>query len=170
MILLLLMLGNMSRLSVSVSSSAPFSVRGTISGKPRGGITVQVGAASAISDPDGNYIVFGVSSGNHNIVPTSPEAVVIPNSRALNVTADLLGIDFKAYPFNGLTIDAVSNPDQTVVLAGQPGHTYEVQQSQTITGPWTNLSTNTIGANGTVTFQTPATGAASYLRARRLSP
>ena len=151
-------------------SSAPFTVRGTISGKPQDGITVQCNSVSGSSDSAGNYVVFGVSPGNHNIVPTSPDAVVIPNSRALEVSSDLLDIDFKAYPFNGLTVDAISNQDQTVVLAGQSGDRYEVQQSQAIAGPWTNLSTNTVGPNGIVTFQAPLSGATSYLRARRLSP
>jgi hypothetical protein len=114
--------------------------------------------------------VFGVTPGNHNIVPTSPDAVVIPNSKALSVSFDMLGIDFKAYPFNGLTVDAVSNQNQTVVLAGQSGDRYEVQQSQAIAGPWTNLSTNTVGSDGTVIFQTPLNTGAGYLRARRLSP
>jgi hypothetical protein len=151
-------------------SSPPFTVRGTIHGKPRNDIIVQCSNLSGTSDSMGNYVVFGVSPGNHSIVPTSPEAAVIPNSRALEVSSDLLSIDFKAYPLNGLTVDAVSNQDQTVVLAGQSGDRYEVQQSQAIVGPWTNLSTNTVGPNGIVTFRAPLTGAASYLRARRLSP
>ena len=114
--------------------------------------------------------MFGVDPGSHNLVPTSPDSVAIPNSRALNILSDILGIDFKAYPFNGLTIDAVSNQEQTVVLAGSSGDRFEVQRSQGITGSWTILSTNIIGQNGINTFQTPLTGTTSYLRARRLAP
>jgi hypothetical protein len=152
-------------------SSPPFSVRGTIHGfKPSQGIVVQGGSVSGTSDASGGYVVFGLDPGSHNLVPASPDAVVIPNSRTLSVLSDVIDVDFKAYPFNGLTIEAVSNQNQTVVLSGQSGNTFEVQITQNIAGPWTILSTNTIGANGIDTFQAPVNGTASYLRARRVSP
>jgi hypothetical protein len=152
-------------------SSPPFTVRGLIHGfRPAQGISVEGGGTSALSDSAGNYVLFGVSPGNHNIVPTSPEAVVIPNSRALSVSSDILGIDFKAYLFYGLTIEDVSNQNLTVVLAGQSGDTFEVQTSQGLTGQWTTLSTNTVGPSGIDTFQAPVNGTASYLRAWRLAP
>ncbi len=152
-------------------SSPPFTVRGTIHGfKPPQGIVVQCGNVSGLSDASGNYIVFNVDPGSHNLVPTSQDSVVIPNSRALNVLSDIIEVDFEAYRFNGLTIEDVSNQDLTVVLAGQSDDVFEVQTSQGIAGPWTLLSTNTVGPNGIVTFQAPLNGTASYLRARRLGP
>lgn len=153
-------------------SSPPFTVRGTIHGfRPPQGIVVQCSNdVSGTSDARGDYIVFGVAPGSHNLVPTSPDAAVLPNSRMLSVLSDLIDVDFKAYRLNGLTIEAVSSQDQTVVLAGQSGNIYEVQTSQNIAGPWTNLSTNTISPNGTVAFQAPLNGSASYLRARLVSP
>jgi hypothetical protein len=152
-------------------SSPPFTVRGTIHGfKPPQGIVVQCDSVSGSSDVNGNYIVFGVDLGSHNLVPTSPDSVVMPNSKALSVSCDLMEVDFKAYRFNGLAIDAVSDQDQTVVLAGQSGDIFEVQTSQGLAGPWTILSTNTVGPNGIVTFQAPSSGTTGYLRAQRLSP
>src|SRR5687768_8111712 len=78
-----------------------FTVRGTIHGfRPAQGILVQCSGVSASSDDSGNFVLFGIEPGTHNVVPSSADVVCIPNSRSINVSADILGIDFKAYRFN----------------------------------------------------------------------
>lgn len=83
---------------------------------------------------------------------------------------DVGAFEFKAYRFNGLTIDAVSAQGQTVVLAGRAGDVYEVHRAPSISGSWTAFSTNTIGPDGITTFDVPLGGGTSFLRARRLEP
>jgi hypothetical protein len=152
-------------------SSPPFSVRGTIHGfRPDQGVSVQSGGASTVSDPKGNYILLNFEPGTHSVVPSSAEAVCIPNSRSVNVASDILGIDFKSYRFNGLTIDAVSAQGQTVVVAGRSGDVHEMQRSGSINGQWTSFSTNTVGTEGIFTLEVPSGGAGGFLRTRRLAP
>jgi hypothetical protein len=135
-------------------SAPPYTVRGWIYGyKPPSGIGVVVGSASATSNKDGKYIVFGVSPGTHTVVPSSPEVVCIPNNRPVDVSSDVLGVDFKAYRVNALTEDGYANQIMTVVYAGASGQVVEILKAVAIDASWSPFATNTVEANGIFTLQ-----------------
>jgi hypothetical protein len=151
-------------------SAPPYTVRGWIYGyKPGTGIDVTAGSASATSDRNGRYIVFGVSPGTHTVVPSSPEVVCIPNNRQVGVSADVLDIDFKAYRVNALTEDGYVNQIMTVVYAGASGQVVEILKAPAIDAPWSPFSTNIVEANGIFTLQISNSLARSmeFFRARR---
>lgn len=48
-------------------------------------------------------------------------------------------------------VELLANQSAAVTLAGQPGHAYNIEASQTLSS-WTNIGTVTVGSNGTATF------------------
>jgi hypothetical protein len=154
-------------------SAPPYSIRGIIHGhKPTNGFSVSAGSTSTTSDSTGMYILFGLAPGTQTVTPSSPDAVCIPNSRSLDLASDMLGVDFKAYRINALTVDSFSNQTVNVVYAGASGQVREVQRASGLGGSWTPYATNTVGPNGVFTLDVPVDGTAlhHYLRARDLAP
>jgi hypothetical protein len=154
-------------------SAPPYSVRGIIHGyKPTNGFSVGAGSTSTTSDSTGKYILFGLAAGTHNVLPSSSEAVCLPNSRSVDVAFDVPGLNFTAYRINALTVDSFSNQTVNVVYAGASGQVREVQRAPGLGGSWTPYSTNTVGPNGVFMLDVPVVGAAGhhYFRARDLAP
>src|SRR5688572_15879926 len=116
--------------------------------KPVNGISVNAGLTSTTSDSAGKYILLGLAPGTHNVVPSSSEAVCLPNSQSVEIGFDVLGVNFKAYRVNALTVDSFSNQTVNIVYAGASGQVREIQQSSGVGGPWMPFSTNTVGPNG----------------------
>jgi hypothetical protein len=57
-----------------------------------------------------------------------------------------LNIDFKAYRWNALSIEGVSNGVLHLAYAGTNGQTYRVLASSNLTD-WLPISTNTVGSS-----------------------
>ncbi|HXG49667.1 MAG TPA: LamG-like jellyroll fold domain-containing protein, partial [Methylomirabilota bacterium] len=58
------------------------------------GVTVSIGALSAVTDNDGRYLIAQVPPGARVVTPSRGAALFNPASRSLNVNAALTGVDF----------------------------------------------------------------------------
>lgn len=127
------------------------------------------------------YVVrIDYKAGNDDVFvyrnPTSNTEPATPTLTASNVSdMSLNGVSVAAYNGPDLKVDeirlgatfadalglAVSNllpPTKiangySVQFASTPGYTYRIQRATSLTGPWTDITTNTAPANGFVTYQ-----------------
>lgn len=127
------------------------------------------------------YVVrIDYKAGNDDVFvyrnPTSNTESATPTLTASNVSdMSLNGVSVAAYNGPDLKVDeirlgatfadalglAVSNllpPTKiangySVQFASTPGYTYRIQRATSLTGPWTDITTNTAPANGFVTYQ-----------------
>ena len=142
-----------------------------------------------------NFYVLRIDyhTGNDTVTvyrnPTSLSEPAVPTLTVSNI-ADMSfnGISFAAY-LNGVTLahdevrvgmtwadvigNAVSelqltrrtNSESSLLLAGSPNYTYQVQAAANVTGPWTNVGSVTTPVLGVAQFvETNATGAQRFYR------
>jgi hypothetical protein len=72
-------------------------------------------------------------------------------------------MDFRAYRWNTLSLDDVTNGVLHLVFAGTNGLTYRTLGSSNFSA-WTPVSTNTVGPSGYFELRLPATSAAGFHR------
>ncbi len=127
-------------------SSAPppstYAISGTVSGAVSSGVTVSLfGAATAstTTDASGNYSFSGLTNGSYTVTPSYTNTSFTPSSRAVTVTgASVTGQNF------------TSSAVPTYTLSG------------TVTGPWVEDVTVSLGGAAAGTTTTSSTGAYSF--------
>lgn len=138
-------------------SSPPYHALGTVRGYvPPFGIkvTLNPGAAIATADSSGVYALAVASAGDYVVAPQAPGIVFVPSNRVVSITADLPGVDFKAYRSNALVIERITGRTIRGVFAGQPGASYRVLSTTNLVS-WTPWSTNTVETSGLFEFLPP---------------
>jgi fibronectin-binding autotransporter adhesin len=125
-------------------SSAPYVIRGTISGVTLSEEVSVSDGSSSVSTADRNYSLEGLSANTYPVTPQSANYLFIPNQQSITVGPDQAGVNFSAYRWNMMSLEEVTNANLRVVYAGTNGHTYRLQTSPDLR-VWSTLSTNVIG-------------------------
>jgi len=78
------------------------------------------------------------------VTPQSADYLFVPANRPVTLGPDQIGVDFKAYHWNTLSLDEVTNGTMHVVFAGTNGLTYRLLTSAEFR-QWSPVATNTMG-------------------------
>jgi hypothetical protein len=92
----------------------------------------------------GTYGVSAFAAGFYTVTPTSPDYLFIPANCPLTVGPDQLGVNFKAYRWNTLSLESCMNGVLHCVIADTNGQTCRVLTSTDLI-QWLPISTNTLG-------------------------
>ncbi|HTI97718.1 MAG TPA: choice-of-anchor Q domain-containing protein [Dongiaceae bacterium] len=137
-------------------SSPPFMITGRITG-PTLVDEVAVGAdTNSGSTTNGVYRLEGLAAGTYAVTPASPDYLFMPTNRMVTVGPDQVGVNFKAYHWNSLSLDGVTNGMLDVIFPGTNGATYWIQDSSNLVD-WTSMATNTVGPDNFLELQIPIT-------------
>ena len=126
-------------------SSPPFTIHGMISGRTLQSEVSVTAGSSTVGTANHAYGLLGLAPSVYGVTPQSPDYVFIPASRSVTVGPDQVGIDFKAYRWNVLSLDEVTNNTMHVIFAGTNGLTYRLQNSPDLR-QWSTGATYTIGS------------------------
>ncbi|HWH71971.1 MAG TPA: choice-of-anchor Q domain-containing protein, partial [Candidatus Sulfotelmatobacter sp.] len=144
-------------------SSPPFVLRGLISGFTfRSEISVSAGAAAVSTTNQGRYSLEGLAAGTYAVAPDPANYLCLPSSRSVTVGPDQVGVDFKAYQWNALSLEDATNRLMHLVFAGTQGQTYRVLESIDLVG-WLPVATNTIGPSNYFEVFVPMSSAGAHL-------
>jgi hypothetical protein len=98
------------------------------------------------------------------VTPTSPDYLFIPANRSITVGPDQFGVNFQAYHWNAMSLEAVTNGVMRCVIADTNGLTCRVLTSTNLI-EWSPVSTNVVGPGNYFEVSLPITGApARYYR------
>jgi hypothetical protein len=125
-------------------SSPPFVVRGRISGFTfKDDVSITVGLVTVLTTNRDSYSLEGLAASTHTVTPAHSNYLFIPNYRSVTTGPDRLNVDFKAYRWNALSIEGISNGVLHLASAGANGQTYRVLASSNLTD-WFPILTNTV--------------------------
>jgi len=102
----------------------------------------------------GVYSLAPLTAGEYAVTPTSADFLFVPNDRLVTVGPDQLGVNFKAYRWNALSLDEATSNQLKLVYAGTNGHTIRLLASSNLID-WVTVSTNTVGASNLLEFHVP---------------
>jgi hypothetical protein len=126
-------------------SSPPFFIGGQVSGQTlRDEVTIVIGSSNLVTTNLGTYGVSAFAAGFYTVTPTSPDYLFIPANCPLTVGPDQLGVNFKAYRWNTLSLESCMNGVLHCVIADTNGQTCRVLTSTDLI-QWLPISTNTLG-------------------------
>jgi hypothetical protein len=138
-------------------SSPPFFIGGQVSGQTfRDEVTIAISTSNLVTTNMGTYGVSAFAAGSYTVTPTSPNYLFVPANCPLTVGPDQLGVNFKAYRWNTLSLDAVTNGVMHCVIADTNGQTCRVLTSTDLI-QWLPISTNTIGPSNYLDVFLPLT-------------
>ena len=143
-------------------SSPPFVIRGTISGATLREEAMVAAGLSTVLTANGIYRL-SLSPGNYSVTPQSSNYLFVPTNRSLAVGPDQLGVDFKAYRWNALSLDDYTNGILHLVFAGTNGQTQRLQASTNL-AHWDAIATNAIGPSNYFETFIPMTGGIGFYR------
>jgi hypothetical protein len=127
-------------------------IRGQIrSSRELPAITVSSGVYTATTSISGNYSLEGLPPGAYVVTPDNVSRLILPASQTLTVGPDRLNIDFRAFMWNSLEVEGVSNQVIHLIYAGTNGQTLRVLASTNVVN-WSTISTNIVGSEGTFDF------------------
>jgi hypothetical protein len=140
-------------------SSPPYFIGGQVSGHTlRDEVTIVIGPSNLVTTNGGTYGAPAIAPGSYSVTPTSPNYLFIPASRPITVGPDQFGINFKAYHWNALSLEAITNGSMYCTIADTNGLVVRVLTSTDLTGPWLPVSTNTVGPSNYFETYLPITG------------
>ncbi|PYI87624.1 MAG: hypothetical protein DME26_05625 [Verrucomicrobia bacterium] len=133
-------------------SGTGFSIRGQVRGWGIGaGILVESSTSFTVTDANGNYFFNGLPAGTYAVLPFIPGFIFVPELQVVTVGPDTVGIDFKGYRVNYLSVEPSSNAVQRYVYAGTNGQLHEVQLSTNLID-WQTMATNAVDARNIFEF------------------
>jgi hypothetical protein len=139
-------------------SSPPFFIGGQVSGSTlRDQVTIVVGPFNLATTNGGIYGASAIAAGSYSVTPTSPNYLFIPASLPLTVGPDQFGINFKAYHWNALSLEAITNGSMYCIIADSNGLTCRVLTSTDLI-QWLPVSTNILGPSNYFETFLPMTG------------
>jgi hypothetical protein len=139
-------------------SSPPYFIGGQVSGYTLWNeVTIVIGSSVLVTTNGGTYGASAIPAGSYSVTPTSPNYLFIPASRPLTVGPDQFGINFKAYHWNALSLEAVTNGYMDCIIANTNGLTCRLLTSTNLLD-WLPLSTNTLGPSNYFETLLPITG------------
>lgn len=127
-------------------SSAPFIVKGNLVGAT-GVVMFSTGITSIAVTNSGNFWFRTLPAGSCVITPSNANYVFAPNSRSYTLGPDQLDADFKAYDWNTINTESISNGTLQLRYAGTNGQTYRVLSATNLTGQWLPVATNFLSAS-----------------------
>jgi hypothetical protein len=125
-------------------SSPPYSIHGRLSGHSLQGEVSVTAGSSTVGTTNHAYGVLGLAADAYSVTPQSPDYLFVPASRPVTVGPDQVGIDFRAYRWNMMSLEDVTNSTMHVVLAGTNSLSYRLLNSSNLT-QWSTAATYTIG-------------------------
>jgi hypothetical protein len=127
-------------------SSVPWVVRGTISGSSLSQpVLMLTDSGNMWSGSDKTYSFSVYTNRLVTITPSNVNYCFVPSTQSVTVTADQPGVDFKAYGWNMLTTEGVSNGVLHLVYAGNQGDAVRTLSSSNLVD-WIPVCTNTVPA------------------------
>ncbi len=126
-------------------SAPPFSVRGVVSGYGKNGLQVSADTYSTSTSVDGSYTIWA-PPGNYDVTPEGSNVVCLPNQRPVILDSDLLGVNFKSYRLNALTVEAREPNGLYLIYAGEAGQTHAILADGDLS-EWQPISTNMVGTD-----------------------
>jgi hypothetical protein len=127
-------------------SSAPFIVKGNISGSTEV-VIFSAGSTNVAVTNSGTYWFRTLAAGGCVVTPSNANYVFAPNSRSYTLGPDRLDADFKAYDWNTINTENISNGTLQLRYAGTNGQTYRVLSATNLTGQWLPVATNFLSAS-----------------------
>ena len=137
-------------------SSPPYIIRGSITGILLPEVSVGAGSTSVTTEGDA-YTLSGLAAGSYTVAPTNEDYLFVPATREVTVGPDQLGVDFKAYLWNSIALEGVSNGVLHFRYTGTNGYARSVWTSSNLID-WTAISTNLIGPSNQLDFYSTNTG------------
>jgi hypothetical protein len=133
-------------------SSPPYVIRGAVAGNT---LNEEVGVVTSTTNVmtfnRGNFSLEGLAAGAYSVVPASSNFVFYPTNRLVSVGPDQLGVNFKAYHWNMLSLESATNGVLRLVFAGTNGLQYQMLASSNLAN-WFPVSTNTTGTSNLFEF------------------
>jgi hypothetical protein len=125
-------------------SSPPYVIGGTVSGFTLSeAVTVMSGSASTTTTDHGAYSLGGFTPGTYTITPSNANYHIIPGNRVVTIGPDVVNADFKAYRWNALSMEGISNGVLHLIYAATNGETVRTLTSSNL-DDWTAIFTNTV--------------------------
>jgi fibronectin-binding autotransporter adhesin len=126
-------------------SSPPYTVRGFVSGSTlKDEVLVVAGLTTTSTTNHGSYRVDGLSANTWSVSPQSADYLFVPTNRSVTVGPDQISVNFKAYHWNALSLDDVTNQVMHVIFAPSNSPTFRVFVSPNLV-QWSPFSTNAVG-------------------------
>src|SRR5262249_28622209 len=107
------------------------------------------------------YSLEGLPPGMFGTTPSHSNYLFIPASSSLAVGPDRLNVDFKAYHWNALSLEGISNNTLVMVFACTNGVPYRLEASPSLTTLSTVVGSAMTG-NSFLTFMQPVAGTRFY--------
>ena len=125
-----------------------YAVAGKVWGlKSANGVIVTAGSASTTADNSGIYLLNNLVPGSYTVTPSHASYVFVPNSRSVTLGPDQTNVDFKAYGWNAIGLEGISNGMLQLRYAGTNDQTYRMLTATNLTGQWLPVATNTLSAS-----------------------
>ncbi len=140
-------------------SSPPYFIGGQVSGNTLWDeVTMVIGSSNLATTNRGVYGSSAFAAGSYSVTPTSPDYLFIPANRPVTVGPDQFGVNFKAYRWNALSLEAVTNGSMYCIIADTNGLSCRVLTSTNLTSQWLPVSTNIVGPSNYFETYLPITG------------
>lgn len=145
-------------------SSEPFVIRGKISGATFAEeVLIQSGTFSTTTTNRGFYSVESLTGNSYSVTPSMATYLIVPSNRVVTVGPDQLKVDFKAYRWNALSSEGVSNSVLHLAYAGTNGQLVRVLASSNLIH-WVAISTNVIPSTNLYDIFDPTDPPARFYR------
>jgi hypothetical protein len=132
-------------------SSPPYVIRGELTGYfPPTGATVWANTTN-IPAIGRRFSLENLGAGNHTVRPAGSNVVFAPSEQALTLGPDRIGIQFRGYQSNAVTLDLAS-PTKQIVFAAEAGSPAQLLTSTNLVA-WDVLWSDFIPAGGLMTFE-----------------
>jgi hypothetical protein len=142
-------------------SSAPFVIRGNVSGFTlKDEVSVTNGAAG-VQTLAGNYSLEGLAAGAYTVTPGHSNYLFLPGNQLASVGPDRLGVDFKAYHWNTLSLEGITNGLLHLIFAQTNGSGSQLQSSLNLF-TWDVVTNSPISETKYLELYVPVTGSRYY--------
>jgi hypothetical protein len=123
-------------------SSPPFFLGGRVSGYTfTDPVTVGVGSSASVTTNGGNYLLSDVPAGPINVTPMAEGYLFDPPTRSLSLGWDRWDVDFTAYRWDSVSVEAGSVASLHLTYASRAGGTHWLLLSTDLV-TWTPIYTN----------------------------
>jgi hypothetical protein len=135
-------------------SAAPYTILGTITG-PAAQFPMNVVAGST-NGPliNGSYAIHGLGATTYVVTPNTANYLFIPANQLVTMGPDKVGVDFKSYTWQALTLEEITNGSMHLIFALSNAPTFRVFASADLQ-QWSVISTNSVGTSNYSSFFIP---------------
>jgi hypothetical protein len=101
------------------------------------------GSGNTMTANRGVYSLEGLAPNAYTISPTDADYYFVPTNRVVTVGPDQLDVNFKAYRWNAVSVEGISNGVLHLIYAGTNGDSVRTLASSNLL-EWKAISTNTV--------------------------